>query len=102
MDPEVFAYESDMDESESENEDLVKKTKIAKKVTRQKVTRQRWDATEMEEIHKYFSSFLEAKIVPRTKDVQLAQKKSKQQGGKIWKRTSDKVVKKISNINHKN
>ena len=92
-----------MTESENEAEDSEEEDELAAKRRKPKVQhkRQRWDIEEMKEINMYFQRFLDSKIVPRTKDVQHAQKKSKKTGGKIWMRTMDKIIKKISAMNHK-
>ena len=98
-DKEVFQeIESTDEDSEEEVETTQKKSP---KAPRGKIVRQRWDRIEMEEIHTYFQTYLDAGIVPRTKNVLSAQKKSKNCGGKIWLRTVDKIVKKISAMNHK-
>lgn len=89
--------EGDGDDGNSEEEAVVERTKKPQ----MKVTRRRWDDVETEEIHKYFQTFLDSKIVPRTRDVTLAQKKSAKNGGKLWQRSVDKVIKKISAMNHK-
>lgn len=66
-----------------------------------KVVRTKWDEVEHDELNKYFKSFLDTKTVPRKQAVELAKKQSLKIGGKIWRRSNDKIVKKISNMNHK-
>ena len=83
-------------EHQGEQEDGQRKPKQKKPVHRQK-----WDADEVQEIHVYFGSFLDLKKCPRKKAVDLAKKQSKAKGGKLWKRSNDKIVKKISNMNKK-
>lgn len=71
------------------------------KAQKKKVVRQRWDNMEMDEIHLYFQSYLDARITPRSCKVNAAKKKSKSRGGKIHLRSTDKIIKKISAMNHK-
>ena len=78
------------------------KGECSKKGTKKSAhVRQRWDTIEVEEIHRYFKSYLDGGITPRQEAVKVAQERSKKAGGKIWKRSIDKIVKKISAMNHK-
>jgi tRNA A37 N6-isopentenylltransferase MiaA len=92
--------DSDAREDEDEDEEVVEEVKRSRKQKRQ-VIRQKWDEIEMKEIEQYFRSYLDAKVCPRKKAVELAKKQSKNRNGKIWRRTNDKIVKKISALNHK-
>jgi len=76
---------------ELENEPQPGSFKKATKKTA--VVRQRWDTIEVEEIHRYFKSYLDGGITPGQLDVRVAQEKNKKAGGKIWKRSIDKIVK---------
>ena len=89
--------ESEEPEDEEEEEEVVDK----KKRKREKVTRQRWDEVEVKELQKYFKTYLSSGICPRILAVEAAKKKSKSAKGKIWMRSNDKIIKKISNMNHK-
>ena len=94
--------ESDQDnDSVSEEEEMVvKKRKTAKKA-KAPCKRQSFDTIEMNEIQTYFKSYLDCRICPRTKAAEVAKKQSKHKKGKIWMRPTDKIVKKISAMNHK-
>lgn len=85
--------------SETSDDDIVEEE--VKKPTLKPCKRQTWDSVEMDEIHKYFKAYLNAKICPRKEAVESAKLKSKQRNGKIWMRSNDKIVKKISAMNHK-
>lgn len=63
--------------------------------------RQRWNDEEVAEINMYFRSYLDAKVTPRNNAVMKAKAKSKNRNGAIWKRSNDKIIKKISALNHK-
>ena len=65
------------------------------------MTRQYFDEEEMNEIHHFFKQYLNLGICPRTAAVNEAKKRSKQKGGKLFLRSADNIIKKISNLNHK-
>ena len=85
------------DFSEVEEEPSKRPQKTPKKT----VQRTRWDEDEVAELKLYFGTHLASKICPRKYAIEVAKKQSKKRGGKLWRRTNDKIVKKISNINHK-
>ena len=87
------------DAGKNEDEETVEETRNLRKP--KQVIRQRWDEDEMDEIQLYFKSYLDSKICPRKMAVEAAKRQSKSRGGKIWKRSFDKIIKTISNINHK-
>ena len=89
---------ADDDDEEPESEEEVRPVKKKKKLA---VKRQRWDETEMKELYNYFKTYLDTKVCPNTHAVRRAKKQSKERNGKIWMRSDDKIVKKISNLNHK-
>ena len=78
----------------SEDEPIPKKRKVAKNTVRQK-----WSSEEFAEIEKYFKSYLDAGITPRSKEVQFAMAKSKKNKGVLWMRKSNLIIKKISYMN---
>ena len=96
--PLVFEDEESNDEEEEEEEKEEEKTPAKPKP---KVVRQRWDSIETQEIMTYFKSYLTAGITPRSREVEIAKQRSKNKGGKIWKRPNSKIIKKISAMNHK-
>ena len=73
--------------------------KRSKKVVQ--TSRKKWSDKEIDEINKYFESFLSAGITPRQDSIKRAQEKSKKANGEIWKRKGPLIVKKISNMNKK-
>ena len=68
--------------------------KMSKGQKSRTVKRTRWTSVEHDELTQHFKSYLDAGIVPRTKQVEQAKKKSLEAGGQIWMRTTDKIVKK--------
>lgn len=101
-------FENDEEELSEKEEDVEEDSAIPsqkrKKQVEKKskpVVRKRWDHVEMTEIERYFKSYLDSGICPRTDEVEKAKKKSKKAQGKIWMRSNDKIIKKISNMNHK-
>ena len=58
------------------------------------VKRQAWDSDEIEEIDKYFKTYLKAGICPRKQAVESSKLQSKKRHDKIWMRSNDKIVKK--------
>ncbi|KAH3865322.1 hypothetical protein DPMN_028361 [Dreissena polymorpha] len=81
---------SDEDEEEFEGK---RKSKPPKKAAK----RQKFTEVETEEIKTNFSEYLKSGICPRKQQVEDAKKKK----GQIWKRSNDKIIKKISAMNHK-
>lgn len=63
--------------------------------------RQKFSQVETEEIQYYFGEYLKCGICPRKKQVEDAKQKSLKKNGEIWKRSNDKIIKKISAMNHK-
>ncbi|XP_052276517.1 uncharacterized protein LOC127875487 isoform X1 [Dreissena polymorpha] len=63
--------------------------------------RQKFTEVETEEIKTYFSEYLKSGICPRKQQVEDAKQKSRKKTGQIWKRSNDKIIKKISAMNHK-
>jgi hypothetical protein len=63
--------------------------------------RQKFSQVETEEINFYFGEYLKCGICPRKKQVEDAKQKSRKKNGEIWKRSNDKIIKKISAMNHK-
>ncbi|XP_052234644.1 uncharacterized protein LOC127847085 [Dreissena polymorpha] len=63
--------------------------------------RQKFTEVETEEIKTYFSEYLKSGICLRKQQVEDAKQKSRKKTGKIWKRSNDKIIKKISAMNHK-
>lgn len=103
-----MVFDDAAEENEWEREDLpdeeeeeVVVDKKKNKRQKAKTKRTQWDDEEHEELNRYFKSYLDTKTCPRKKAIELAKKQSKNRNGKIWKRTNDKIVKKISAINHK-
>ena len=86
--------DNDIEDESAEEEATVKKRPRPCK-------RQKWDTVELEEINKYFPTYLEAGICPKSKAVETAKKQSQKKKGKIWMRSNDKIIKKISAMNHK-
>ncbi|VDI46116.1 Hypothetical predicted protein [Mytilus galloprovincialis] len=101
----INVFEDDEEELEEEEDVVEEDCPVpSHKQTKQKkpvVVRKRWNEIEMAEIRKYFKSYLDAGICPRTEAVEKAKKKSMKDQGKIWMRSNDKIIKKISNMNHK-
>ena len=99
----AIVFESDDQEEaySSDEEEMQPVKKKNKKTNKAPVKRTKWDETEMKEIHKYFQSYLDMGIPPKTKAIEAAKKESKRCNEKIWMRSTDKIVKKISNMNHK-
>ncbi|KAH3893602.1 hypothetical protein DPMN_017750 [Dreissena polymorpha] len=85
---------SDEDEEEFEGK---RKRKPPKKAAKP----QKFTEVETEEIKTYFSEYLKSGIRPRKPQVEDAKQKSRKKNGHIWKRSSDKIIKKISAMNHK-
>lgn len=91
-------------EDDLPDEDEVQQRKRKKHLGKGAVSKRQkkmWTPVEMQEIELYFGSFLESRICPRKKDVEDAKKKSIKRNGEIWRRSNDKIVKKISAMNHK-
>lgn len=84
-------------ESEEELEQERKPTKKAK----HSVARKKWSKTEMDELNKYFKSYLAAGVTPRGPDCEKAKLSSKNANGEIHKRQNHLIIKKISALNHK-
>ncbi|KAH3707196.1 hypothetical protein DPMN_066593 [Dreissena polymorpha] len=85
---------SDEDEEEFEGK---RKRKPPKKAAK----RQKFTEVETEEIKTYFSEYLKSGICRRKPQVEHAKQKSRKKNGHIWKRSSNKIIKKISAMNHK-
>ena len=85
-----------LDETSDSEEDEAPKAPKARAPPRQK-----WDAVETAELRKYFKEHLEAKTTPRSKEIDLKKKKSQKNGGKLYLRRNDLIIKKISAMNHK-
>ncbi|KAH3878955.1 hypothetical protein DPMN_002856 [Dreissena polymorpha] len=85
---------SDEDEEEFEGK---RKRKPPKKVAK----RQKFTEVETEEIKTDLNEYLKSGIFPRKPQVEVAKQKSRKKNGHIWKRSSDKKIKKISAMNHK-
>ena len=90
----------DEEEEEQDSEEDVRAAEKRKKPA-VPVVRQRWDEVEMNELNTYFKTYLDSKVCPNTKAVRKAKQQSKVKNGKIWMRSDDKIIKKISNLNHK-
>ncbi|KAH3879615.1 hypothetical protein DPMN_003521 [Dreissena polymorpha] len=63
--------------------------------------RQKFTEVETEEIKTDLSEYLKCGIFPRKPQVEDAKQKSRKKNGHVWKRSSDKIIKKISAMNHK-
>lgn len=97
----VFETDNEDDAYSSDEEEMQPVKKKKTMTNKAPVKRTKWDETEMKEIHKYFQNYLDMGIPPKTKAIETAKKESKRCNGKIWMRSNDKIVKKISNMNHK-
>ena len=97
VDPVVFEGHGTSDEDQSDHD---VKT-VVEKSKKKSHNRQKWTTDEVKELQTYFKTYLESEICPRTKSVDEAKKLSRRRNGKIWMRSNDKIIKKISNMNHK-
>jgi len=63
----------------------------------QNSTRQKWSNEEEAELHKLFEEDFRTNNLPGQKRIEKVIKKSKDDGGVIWKRKRDTIKKKLSN-----
>ena len=63
--------------------------------------RKRWTESEIQEIRKYAEKWLKEKKTPSRKVCKSFIEKSRKEGGAIYKRTPDLLLKKISAMNVK-
>ena len=75
--------------------------KRKRKSQKQAPKRQKFSQVETAEIKDYFSEYLKSGICPRKKKVEDAKLKSRKTNGELWKRSNDKIIKKISAMNHR-
>ena len=64
----------------------------------QNSTRQKWSNEEEAELHKLFEEDFRTNTLPGQKRIEKVIKKSKDDGGVIWKRKGDTIKKKLSNM----
>ncbi|XP_052811802.1 uncharacterized protein LOC128239273 isoform X3 [Mya arenaria] len=84
------------EESSGEDSDAVCQPKRKKAA---QSTRQKWSEKEVEELKKFFKTYLDVGITPRQDAIKKALEKSKKENGALWRRKSHLIIKKISNMN---
>ena len=95
FDPVVFENAGDdFNDNDDEHDQEDVEEEEVKHAKRKRTIRHRWDEIEVQELKQYLCSYLDAKVTPQTKQVERAKKQSHARGGKIWKRSNDKIIKK--------
>ena len=69
----------DFNDDEHDQEEDVEEEEV-KHAKRKRTIRQRWDEIEVQELNQYFSSYLDAKVIPQTKQVERAKKQESCRG----------------------